>query len=97
MKRQTTRRDFLKKTTLAGIGFWTVSCRSVGTRTAYPQAKSPNDKLNIGIIGCGGKGYSDMKGCEGENIVALCDVDENSGGQARKDHPDAKFYHNFRF
>ena len=75
----------------------TGSLRSVGTRTAYPQAKSPNDKLNIGIIGCGGKGYSDMKGCEGENIVALCDVDENSGGQARKDHPDAKFYHNFRF
>ena len=90
MKRQTTRRDFLKKTTLAGLGFW------VGTRTAFPQAKSPNDKLNIGIIGCGGKGYSDMKGCEGENIVALCDVDENSGGQARKDHPDAKFYHDFR-
>jgi predicted dehydrogenase len=37
---------------------------------------SPNDKLNIAIIGAGGKGRSDMYSVSSENIVALCDVDD---------------------
>ena len=37
---------------------------------------SPNDKLNIAIIGVGGKGRSDMYSVSSENIVALCDVDD---------------------
>ncbi|TFG97599.1 MAG: Gfo/Idh/MocA family oxidoreductase [Calditrichales bacterium] len=37
---------------------------------------SPSDKLNIAIIGAGGKGRSDMYGVSTENIVALCDVDD---------------------
>jgi len=36
----------------------------------------PSDKLNIAIIGVGGKGRSDMYSVSTENIVALCDVDE---------------------
>jgi predicted dehydrogenase len=37
---------------------------------------SPNDKLNIAVIGAGGKGTSDMYSVSTENIVALCDVDD---------------------
>jgi predicted dehydrogenase len=37
---------------------------------------SPNDKLNIAVIGAGGKGRSDMYEVSTENIVALCDVDD---------------------
>jgi predicted dehydrogenase len=37
---------------------------------------APSDKLNIAIIGAGGKGRSDMYSVSSENIVALCDVDD---------------------
>ena len=39
---------------------------------------SPNEKLNIGVIGAGGKGTADSEGVMSENIVALCDVDERT-------------------
>ena len=43
-----------------------------------PRKLSANDKLNIGCVGCGGKGSSDIQWCSSENIVALCDVSENA-------------------
>ncbi|HCD00386.1 MAG TPA: oxidoreductase, partial [Planctomycetaceae bacterium] len=33
-----------------------------------------NERLNIGAIGVGGRGASDLAAVAGENIVALCDV-----------------------
>lgn len=53
-------------------------------------------KLDIAIIGCGGKGFSDLESSETENIIALCDADERQAVAARKKHPDAKFYLDFR-
>src|SRR5215213_103490 len=63
---------------------------------ASPRKLSANDKLNIGAVGCGGKGRSDIRFCSTENIVALCDVNENSAAQQRKDFPNAKFYKDYR-
>ncbi len=91
MKHPSTRRDFIKTGALAGAGFW------LGTSTPlYSVPKSANEKLNIAVIGCGGKGHSDARGVSSENIVALCDVDERRGAQAFKDYPKAKKYHDFR-
>ncbi len=41
------------------------------------RLRKPGEKLNIGVIGVGGKGWSDWMPMfeHGENIVALCDVD----------------------
>ena len=72
------------------MGFWVAGCVST------PESKSPNEKLNIAVVGCGGKGHSDMKLCSGENIVALCDVDEKQAAEARKDQPKAVFYRDYR-
>ena len=33
-------------------------------------------KINIACVGCGGKGWVDINGVAGENIVGLCDVGE---------------------
>ncbi|HZL43371.1 MAG TPA: Gfo/Idh/MocA family oxidoreductase [Verrucomicrobiae bacterium] len=55
-----------------------------------------NDKLNIGAIGIGGKGGSDVEMCSSENIVALCDVDENHSAGVRRKYPQAKFYRDYR-
>jgi hypothetical protein len=59
-------------------------------------ARSPNEKLNMGFIGVGGKGHSDLGCCSTENVVALCDVDDKQAAAARKDHPNAKFYYDYR-
>ncbi len=53
-------------------------------------------KLNVAVIGCGGKGYSDMKACKNENIVALCDVDSKRAERAFKENEKARKYEDFR-
>ncbi len=58
--------------------------------------KSANEKLNIGIIGVGGKGESDAEGVSGENIVAICDVDEKTLDKAAQKYPNAKRYRDYR-
>jgi predicted dehydrogenase len=46
---------------------------------------SPNDKLNIGFVGVGGKGRSSLIpiGELGHNIIGLCDVDQRQVARAR--------------
>jgi hypothetical protein len=42
---------------------------------------SPSKKLNIAVIGVGGRGKANWSSCPEENIVALCDVDENRAAE----------------
>lgn len=58
--------------------------------------KSPNEKLNIAAIGAGGKGNSDIRGCETENIVALCDPDSKQAKQMFEKYDKAPKYTDFR-
>jgi hypothetical protein len=58
--------------------------------------KSPNEKLNIASIGSGGKASSDIDGCSKENIVALCDVDDQRAAAKFKQYPDVPKYKDFR-
>jgi hypothetical protein len=57
---------------------------------------SPNEKLNIAGIGVGGMGNHNLKACSAENIVALCDVDQNYAAKTFKEYPKAKVYRDFR-
>lgn len=84
-----TRRNFLKTATLA------TGAVVFGVPTLL-RGQNLNSKLNIAVIGAGGKGASDTDCCSTENIVALCDVDsEHCAGQLKK-YPGAKFYKDFR-
>ena len=65
-------------------------------RSATAQSRSPNEKLNIGIIGVHGRGAANMTAVASENIVALCDVDENYLAEAAKKYPRAKTYLDWR-
>jgi len=85
------RRNFLQTVVLGGAGCWAVG----GTVGATLQA-SANEKLNICAIGVGGKGVENLNGVSSQNIVALCDIDENSLGKAAEKHPKADKYHDFR-
>lgn len=86
-ERKTSRRAFLKT---AGVA----APLAIVSRHAY--GKSPNEKLNIAGIGVGGRGADDLKELESENIVALCDVDEERAADTFKRYPKAKRYADFR-
>ncbi|MBJ06434.1 MAG: hypothetical protein CMO40_04850 [Verrucomicrobiaceae bacterium] len=57
---------------------------------------SPNEKLNIGVIGAGGKGTADSEGVMSENIVALCDVDERTLRARKGRFPKAETFSDYR-
>lgn len=90
MKRGQTRRDFLRHSAVSGLGFW------VAGRTGLALGRSTNEKLDIGIIGVGGQGAYNARNVAGENIVALCDVDERMAGATREQFPGATAYGDFR-
>lgn len=84
------RRDFIRTTTLAGAGLLAAEAARAAPRL------SPNEKLNIGIIGVANRAAENLRGVAHHNIVALCDVDDNYLAAAAKQYPQAKTYHDFR-
>jgi predicted dehydrogenase len=73
MSQRSNRREFLKQSALAGIGFWAAG------GIALAASKSPNEQINIACIGVGGKGDSDAtQAAKFGNIVAICDIDDNT-------------------
>lgn len=82
------RRQTLRIAAGAGAGYW------LGTTPA--AARSPSEKLNIGIIGAGGKGESNILGVLTENVVAVCDVDDERATKGFRMVPKARHYRDFR-
>ncbi len=88
------RRDFLSRSTLAALGLG-----SVTGAVAKPFVKSPdsvNEKLNIGVIGVNHRGGANLNGVAGENIVALCDIDQTYLAKAAERFPKARTYTDYR-
>ena len=86
------RRGFLKGTTGSLAAFTIVPSFVLGGKAGA----APSDKLNIAIIGTGGRGGASVGGCGGENLVALCDVDTRRMAKACREYPRAKTYQDFR-
>jgi predicted dehydrogenase len=55
-----------------------------------------SDKLNIAVIACGKRGAHNLEQFKNENIVALCDVDDNALRAAAAKQPKAKLFRDFR-
>lgn len=89
--RKVSRRQFVKTTGGAIATFWIVPRHVLG-RGQTP----PSGKLNIACIGVGNRGGASVNGVKGENIVAMCDVDERCAGKAFNRYPAAKKYRDFR-
>ncbi len=69
------RRDFVKKAALAGAGFYIVPRAVLGG----PGHVAPSDKVNIGLIGAGGKGRQnaqDLMKLDDVAITAIADPGE---------------------
>jgi hypothetical protein len=82
------RRDFLSRASLAGI--------AVTGALSAARAQPPNEKLNIAAVGIGGMGGSNLRRLAGENIVALCDVDDVYAAEVFNAFPEAKRYKDYR-
>jgi predicted dehydrogenase len=83
-----TRRQFTR-TLLAGAG-------AVGLAPAFLRGQNLNSKLNIAIIGAGGRGASNTQDVSSENIAVLCDVNGQNLDRAAAKHPQARKYKDFR-
>jgi hypothetical protein len=70
------RRSFISTSAATAFGFQFVPAHVV---RAQGGAQSPSNKLRIAAIGVGGRGAADLGDMAGEDIVALCDVDERRG------------------
>ena len=67
-------------------------------RRPRPRRLSANDKVNIAVVGAGGRGadnVADLLPC-GVNIAALADCDEKRAAETFKGHPAAKKYSDWR-
>jgi predicted dehydrogenase len=73
----------------------TAGAMSVGA-PAFLRGRDLNDKLNIAIIGAGGRGADNTKAVASENIVVLCDVYEPNLERAAKQYPRARKEVDFR-
>ncbi len=65
------RRQFLATSAAIGAGYWITGSAQAA------DSNSPNEKLNIGIVGVNHRGAANMGSVASENIVALCDIDDN--------------------
>ena len=86
---KTTRRRFLQTSVLAASAISMLPQHVMGQT-------SPSEKLNVAAIGVGGMGAHNLQQCAGENIVALCDVDQDYAAKTYKTYPKAKIYNDYR-
>ena len=91
-QKRMTRRDFLGAG--AALTAFSIVPRHV---LAGAGQLAPSDKMNVGCVGVGGmQGVGDVRSVSGENIYALCDVDERELSRAAARYPSAKRYRDFR-
>ncbi|MHC4266509.1 MAG: Gfo/Idh/MocA family oxidoreductase [Planctomycetota bacterium] len=84
------RRDFLKGAAATGAGFIILPSGVLSGQN------SPNNKLNIALIGAYGRALAHYPGLKNENVVALCDVNEEHLALAAKEFPNARHYVDWR-
>jgi len=89
MKKHANRREFLRASATAGAGL--IVSTALGA-----EKPAPSDKLDIAIVGVGGRGGSNTGSVRSENIVALCDVSDNNLAKAAKRFPKASKHVDWR-
>jgi len=90
---QLDRRHWLQRSTAAitalpVIGFWTGSCGD--------ETPTPLQKLRIAAVGVGNRGASNLAALAGEDIVGLCDVDQELMNPMLRRFSAAQTFRDFR-
>jgi len=89
VKKTISRRTFMGAAASTAFAFNVVPSRVLGK-------DAPSNRLNIAVIGVGGRGGANLRGVESENIVALCDVDMERAKNGINKNLQAKVYRDFR-
>lgn len=84
------RRTFLKSSA-AAASLFTLPRFAIGQ-----EGPPPSKKVNLAFIGIGGIGGSALSGCNGENYVAFCDVDEATAAGNYAKHPGVPRFRDYR-
>jgi predicted dehydrogenase len=94
MSRKITRRRLLQVggVSAAAAGFWLTG----GVTESFAAQPGANERLNIALIGAGGRAEGNEQGVRGENIVALCDVDSNRARTVFNRYENVPKYTDFR-
>lgn len=77
---QSNRRNFIKKSTLAVAGTSASFLFPIELLASIRKRVGANDRINVGLIGCKGMGFSDLTSMlkiSEVSVIALCDVDKS--------------------
>src|SRR5689334_7098342 len=88
------RREFLRQAMAAGVA--TTVAAAVPRLSSAARPRSPNERLNIGVVGVANQGGYNLHNVASQNIVALCDIDAQYLDSAAKEFPSAKTYRDYR-
>ena len=88
------RRDFIKTATLASAALSVPHILRSQDNASGKQ--SANNKLNIALVGVGGRGYDAVQGLKSENFVAFCDVDDERAAKTYEEFPDVPRFRDYR-
>ena len=86
-----TRRVALAKGALAGAAAW-LAVRGI----ARGEGSPPSERLGIAFVGAGGQAQFSLENLADQNIVGLCDVDDERAADAYKKFPKARKYTDYR-
>lgn len=82
-----TRRGFLKTASVASAVL------------AFPsllRSQSPNNKLNLALVGVGNRGWSAVQGLKSENYACFCDVDDELAAKTYDEFPSVPRFRDYR-
>lgn len=89
-KRPTRRRFLADSALLTGGAFFAPQLVRAGVRT------SPNERLDLAIVGVANRAAENLNAVAAENIVALCDPDESFLARAAERFPEARTFTDLR-
>ena len=92
------RRDFLAFSAAAVAMLGVAGCVSLSKNPRKPRPIAAGAKVRVAQVGCGGKGFSDIMAHQGEEVVAICDLDWSRANVKKlfETFPNAKPYTDFR-
>lgn len=92
MSARSTRREFIRTTTVAGVGLF------AGARLlAQTPSRGANERLIVGVVGITGQGGWNLSSvAHHADIGAICDIDEERAAPQRQRFPKAEFFTDFR-
>jgi predicted dehydrogenase len=85
-----------RRQALARLGASGIAALGIQETLAHASLDAKQDKLNLAFVGCGGRGFDNLSDLSGENVVALCDVDEQRAAEAFQKHPKVRRFRDYR-